>query len=113
MNTVKLSLNLEKWLAGLRDRKGKAIILGRIKRAVYGNLGDVINLGDGLWEMRIHFGPGYWLYYAHASNTIYFFLAGGDKSTHRAASGHACFYQLNHMKNILKDAHDKEPARGI
>lgn len=51
------------WLAGLRDAKGKARIIARIESVRLGNLGDAKNLGGGLSEMRIHFGPGYRLYF--------------------------------------------------
>jgi putative addiction module killer protein len=39
------------------------------------------DLGDGVSEMRLHFGPGYRLYYFQHDNQVYWLLAGGDKST--------------------------------
>lgn len=33
--------------------------------------------------MRLHFGPGYLLYYWQQDNQIYWLLAGGDKSSQK------------------------------
>ena len=49
----------EIWLTGLRDQRGKAKIVARIDRLALGNPGDVAPVGDGVSELRIHFGPGY------------------------------------------------------
>jgi putative addiction module killer protein len=43
----------------LADRKGKARILARSTGAKHGNFGDCAPIGEGVSEMRIHFGPGY------------------------------------------------------
>ena len=53
---------LNEWLRELPDLKGKARILARIKSAEQGNFGDCEPVGDGVSEMRIHFGPGYRVY---------------------------------------------------
>jgi putative addiction module killer protein len=50
------------WLHALRDRAGVGVIVKRVTRMGAGNLGDVKNLGEGLSEARIFFGPGYRLY---------------------------------------------------
>ena len=81
MNIVEISKECEQWLAELRDIQAKARILGRIKRAKLGNFGDYKNLGGGLYEMRIHSGPGYRLYYTQIKQCFYFILIGGSKST--------------------------------
>jgi putative addiction module killer protein len=44
-----------------------------------GNFGDVKPLGDGVWEARIDWGPGYRVYYAIAGKKIILLLLGGDK----------------------------------
>ena len=36
----------------------------RVDRMSTGNFGDVKHLGDGIWEARIDWGPGYRVYYA-------------------------------------------------
>jgi putative addiction module killer protein len=44
-----------------------------------GNYGDIKALGDGVWEARIDWGPGYRIYYAQADLKIILLLLGGDK----------------------------------
>ena len=69
------------WLHGLRDRTAAGLIVKRITRMGAGNLGDVKNLGDGLSEARIFFGPGYRLYFTVRNGAILILLCGGDKTS--------------------------------
>lgn len=71
----------DKWLRKLNDRKAKAKILIRLQRVEAGNLGDVATVGDGIEEIRIHFGPGYRIYYKKQRDKLILLLIGGDKST--------------------------------
>lgn len=67
------------WLKGLRDTRARVKILARIQRLEDGNAGDVAPVGDGLSEMRIHFGPGYRIYYVNRGGEVVLLLCGGDK----------------------------------
>ena len=49
-----------------------------------GNLGDVRPVGDGVVEMREHFGAGWRMYYIQRGETLIVMLGGGDKSTQSA-----------------------------
>jgi putative addiction module killer protein len=69
------------WFAALRDRTAKARIDIRIRRLSLGNLGDVRPLGDGVSELRIHYGPGYRIYLTKQGDSYVILLAGGDKSS--------------------------------
>ena len=71
------------WLAGLRDRRGRAIVLARIDRLASGNRGDWEPVGSGIFEMRIHYGPGYRIYVLERGRTIAILLCGGDKSSQK------------------------------
>ncbi len=51
------------WLDSLKDKKGVAKIITRIKRAEAGNFGDHKRIGEGLNELRIPYGPGYRVYF--------------------------------------------------
>ena len=72
------------WLDGLRDRQARAIIRKRINRLRQGNLGDSKPVGDGVFELRIDFGPGYRSYFGQDGETIVVLLCGGDKSSQDA-----------------------------
>lgn len=69
------------WLAGLRDRKGAAIIGQRITRLAAGQIGDFKSVGEGVGELRIDFGPGYRVYFIRSGETVIVLLCGGDKSS--------------------------------
>ena len=71
-----------KWLKRLKDATARARILVRIRRlSLTENFGDVKPVGDGIYEMRIDYGPGYRLYYARRGNEVILLLIGGDKSS--------------------------------
>jgi putative addiction module killer protein len=46
-----------------------------------GNFGDAAPVGEGVSELRIHYGPGYRVYFAKRSQVVVILLSGGDKST--------------------------------
>ena len=69
------------WLKHLRDERAKAHIYARVDRLENGNPGDVKPVGDGISEMRIHYGSGYRVYYKDTGKEIIILLCGGDKST--------------------------------
>lgn len=71
----------DKWLKKLNDRKAKAKILLRLQRVEVGNLGDISSVGEGIEEFRIHYGPGYRIYFKRQGERIILLLIGGDKSS--------------------------------
>lgn len=81
MATILLSDVFRRWLGGLRDARAKARIAARIRSATLGHFGDADPLGDGVYEMRIHHGPGYRIYYVRRGAATYLLLLGGDKSS--------------------------------
>ena len=87
----------ETWFDRLRDRHAKARIQVRIDRAEDGNFGDCKSVGQAVWEMRIHHGAGYRVYYIRAGTEVVILLAGGDKST-----------QTSDIRTALKVARDLE-----
>lgn len=69
------------WLARLKDEVAKAKIAARIRRLAFGNPGDVAPVGQGVSELRIHYGPGYRVYFVRKGAALVILLCGGDKST--------------------------------
>lgn len=72
------------WLADLADRQARARVLVRVQRMAAGNFGDCKPLAEGVWELRIDYGPGYRVYYARAGKALLLLLTGGDKSSQQA-----------------------------
>jgi putative addiction module killer protein len=83
MNTFLRTVEFDRWLVRLKDHQGKARILHRLRAAELGNFGDWAPVGGGVFEMRIHSGPGYRAYFAQREEVVYLLLLGGDKSTQR------------------------------
>lgn len=81
MVEVTKTSEFDDWIERLGDKKGKAKILVRIQRLQAGNPGQVNNVGAGISEMKIDFGPGYRVYYKQTGKDIILILCGGDKST--------------------------------
>jgi putative addiction module killer protein len=69
------------WLASLRDARARTRVQARILRLRQGNPGDVKQVGEGVSELRIDYGPGYRVYYVKRSALLVILLAGGAKPT--------------------------------
>ena len=72
------------WHDGLRDAVGRARITVLIQRMQLEQFGDTKPVGDGVFEARLHAGPGYRIYYFRSDKEILVLLAGGDKGSQRA-----------------------------
>jgi len=62
MYIVKTLPEFDAWLDGLKDRITRLRLARRLDKAQRGNLGDVKPLGNGIFEMREFFGPGWRMY---------------------------------------------------
>ncbi len=90
------------WLDALRDKATKVRILIQIDRLASGNFGDSKPVGNGISELRIHFGTGYRVYYSRQGDTVILLLCAGDKSTQTQDITNAKTY-LDIFKQRLKN----------
>lgn len=79
-----------RWFGDLRDRQAQARIRVRIDRLSLGNPGDVHPVGGGVSELRVHYGPGYRVYYTQLEPDTAILLMGGDKSSQTRDIEKAC-----------------------
>jgi putative addiction module killer protein len=84
MYVVKPLAEFTDWLNSIRDPMTRARLIRRLEKVERGLLGDVVPVGESVYEMREHFGAGWRMYYRELNGTIIVMLGGGDKSTQRA-----------------------------
>ena len=101
MFEVQETETFSKWFAELKDIQARAKVLVRVKRLALGNFGDVGPVGDGVSELRIHYGPGYRVYVVQFGQSVVILLGGGDKSTQKRdiAVAKALAKELREQKN--------------
>lgn len=75
------SVTFEKWRHRLRDKRAVSMITTRLLRLANGLEGDVEPVGEGISELRIHYGPGYRVYFQKRGNRLIILLCGGDKKS--------------------------------
>lgn len=80
MIELRKTAEYDRWFRDLQDDAQGKIQL-RIDRLEAGNPGDPKAVGRGVFEMRIHWGPGYRVYFAWQGRTCILLLAGGDKGS--------------------------------
>ena len=105
MKTIHTTEVFDGWFASLRDKLAEKRIQARIRRAELGNFGDCEPVGEGVSEMRIHYGPGYRVYFAQRGMEIVILLAGGDKSTQDSDIARA-----QSIAQELRHEQDQDPA---
>lgn len=81
MIEIKQTGTFLKWRTRLRDERVRALIASRLDRLAFGHAGDVEPVGHGISELRIHYGPGYRIYFHKRGQMIIVLLCGGNKST--------------------------------
>ena len=81
MHSIQTTEVFDTWFAGIKDKQASRRVQARIDRAEDGNLGDCEPIGEGVSEMRIHYGPGYRVYFVQRGIEIIILLAGGNKAT--------------------------------
>ena len=79
---IKESKEYMKWFKKLKDERVKTVIYYRTMMIMnFNHFGDTKAVGDNIFELRIHIGAGYRIYYTIKGNEVVYLLSGGDKST--------------------------------
>lgn len=74
------TVEFRRWQQALTDPVVQKLVAQRMARLELGQQGDAKALGQGLFEMRIHTGPGYRIYFCWRGTDIVLLLCAGDKS---------------------------------
>lgn len=77
------------WLDALKDKRAQIRIAARLRQAEAGSLGDWQPIEGEVSEMRVHYGPGYRLYFVRRGRVIVVMLNAGDKATQKRDIRHA------------------------
>jgi putative addiction module killer protein len=92
----------EVWFHSLKDRMARRKIRKRLDRAEEGNLGECNSVGEGVYEMKIDYGPGYRIYFGQEGPKLTILLCGGDKSTQQKDIKKAQTYWFNYSGRKTK-----------
>lgn len=90
---------LTEWLIAL-DVTSRVIITKRLERLINGNFGDCDSVGNEVFELRIHYGPGFRVYFGKQDNAIVILLLGGDKKTQNRDIVKAKQYWLDYKETV-------------
>ena len=96
--TVSAESPFEIWLKKLKDQKARFIIRARLDRLAFGLLGKCEPVSEGIFELKIFYGPGYRIYFGQEQKTIMILLLGGDKSTQSRDIEKAKFYWRDYQR---------------
>ena len=83
MLTVLQTEEFVAWLDDLKDKRAQVRIAARLRQAEGGSLGDWQPIEGEVSEMRVHYGPGYRLYFVRRGRVIVVMLNAGDKSSQK------------------------------
>ena len=83
MNTLVVlqTRTFSRWLARFADGQIQMRLIARIRQAETGNLGDWKQIDATIYELRLHFGSGYRIYFTRRERNVVLLLVGGDKSS--------------------------------
>lgn len=89
----------EDWVRSILEIHTRSRIFTRLDRLKMGNFGDCKSVGDGVFELRIHCGPGYRIYFSRIGSRIILLLCAGDKGTQEK--------DIQKAKEYLEDYHGR------
>ena len=72
----------------------------QLQRPGSGRKVDARHLGGEVWELRLHFGPGYRVYYGYWQDRVVLLLSGGDKGTQKRDIARAIEYYADFKERM-------------
>jgi putative addiction module killer protein len=96
--------SFEDWLNSLDDTI-KIEIRTVLARLEAGNKSNIKSVGEGVYERKVNYGPGYRIYFAHDSNEIIILLGGGTKKKQSADITNAKFLWKEYKLRKKKEAY--------
>jgi len=97
MFDIQQTPDFQHWLTRLRDKRAAWLIASRLDRLRFGHFGDARFVGAGVHELRIHYGPGYRIYFQQQGEHIILLLCGGDKDSQHSDIAKAQALALIHQ----------------
>lgn len=86
--------DFRKWRSKIRDSQLLGLLAARLDRLSFGHFGDVKSVGDRVFELRIHYGPGIRIYFTKQGDKIVLLLCGGSKGSQ--------LKDIEKAKNLIK-----------
>lgn len=83
MYSIKPLPEFTAWLDAVPDAMVRGVLVARIRRLSLGLTGDVVPVGEGVSELRIHLGAGWRVYFVRRGTQVIVLLAGGSKRTQK------------------------------
>lgn len=84
MLNIKQTNEFRVWISTIKDGSSQRRLIARLRKASFGLMGDVQAVGEGVMEMREHFGPGWRMYFIQRGEQIIVMLGGGSKASQQA-----------------------------
>lgn len=94
------SIPFDDWIHSFKNPLHRARLLKRLDKVQLGNLGDWTVVGNGVFELREHFGQGYRIYYGIEKQTVILLLCAGNKSSQTKDIKLAKQYWQNFKKGL-------------
>jgi len=90
------------WLDNLKDHIVAAQVNNRVRRLSLGQYGDYRRVGKGIFELRIHYGAGYRVYFAEHGKEIIILLLGGNKGSQKRDIQQAMIYWQDYQEQYYE-----------
>ncbi len=110
---LKQTETFQKWRTRLKDERARALIASRLDRLAYGHAGDVEPVGNGVSELRIHYGPGYRIYVQKRGTRSSSCCAVVTRARKRRTSKRRSVWLMNGANEMAEKLTSYDPAADL